>query len=151
MRRKPFKPPYRQRNGDDHEPNRPNRRSGAIDQRLIEGAQVSSPFFSQFRTNGDGHQHRGFVSDSLGSGTYTSTGVNGGDGDGDGEGDMQLDAFGECILIMTVAVKCCQSMLTDGYCCRPAVTGPDGSSDEYGTGAIAGESSSEAGFEVFYR
>ncbi|BCR83135.1 Sec63 [Aspergillus chevalieri] len=94
MRRKPFKPPYQRRNGDESSSNRPIKRSGIIDQRLIEGAQVSMPFFSQFRMNGDGdgdeYQRRGLGS-SLALETYT--GVEGSEGNGVGEEDMQLDAF----------------------------------------------------------
>lgn len=110
MRRKPFKPPYRRRNGDEPSSNHPNRQSGIIDQRLIEGAQVSSPFFSQFRMNcdgdGDRHQRRGLGSGSLGLETYTEVEGGGGKKYGEQDTDMQFDAFGECHLVNTVATLC---------------------------------------------
>lgn len=112
MRRKPFKPPYRRWSGDEPSSNHPYRRGGVVDQRLIEEAQLSSPFFSQFWTNDDGdgdgarHRRRGLGSGSLALKTYT--GVEGGEGEkyGEQDTDMQLDAFGEYHLINTVATLC---------------------------------------------
>jgi hypothetical protein len=66
---------------------------------------VSSPFFSQFRMNGDDgdrQQRRGLGSGSLALETYT--GVEGSEGNGVWE-DMQLDAFGECFPIIVIVIQ----------------------------------------------
>ena len=106
----PFQPPYRRRDVDAAtatatapEPNHPiRRRTGAIDQRLIEGSQISSPFFNQFRREDDGRSHQR-VSGSLQE--AQSYGHEYGHGD-EGGVDMQLDAFGKLFCYTWVLLSC---------------------------------------------
>lgn len=96
----PFQPPYRRRDVDAAtapEPNHPIRRTGAIDQRLIEGSQVSSPYFNQFRREDDG-SHRRISGPLEQPQSYGHDGYGYGHGTGDAGGvDMQLDAFGKLL------------------------------------------------------
>lgn len=111
----PFQPPYRRRDVDAAtapEPNHPIRRTGAIDQRLIGGSQVSSPYFNQFRREDDGSHQR--ISGSLQqSQSYGHDGYGHGHGD-EGGVDMQLDAFGKLFCFIHASLSCLAC--ADGKC-----------------------------------
>lgn len=101
----PFQPPYRRRDVDPAtapEPNHPIRKTGAIDQRLIEGSQISSPYFNQFRREDDGRSHQ-----RLSGSLQQSQSYGHGYGHGDEGGvDMQLDAFGELFYSIYSLLSC---------------------------------------------
>ena len=99
----PFQPPYRRRDVDTAaapEPNHPIRRSGAIDQRLIEGSRISSPYFNQFRREDGGRSHQR-LSGSLQQSQSYGRGY-----EDDGDNDMQLDAFGELFYSICSLLSC---------------------------------------------